>query len=120
MTSTFSSSILNQRTTSTTASPDRFMYVSGLSKSKSSFLNFVLQKYPLNWLDVLRLTPNSVPSKSTTIHPTLWRVRSYLEPGFPSPTISFIAANFLALSVRKFALILNYMDDYLRTLFIND
>src|SRR5262245_23767794 len=31
-------------------------------------------------------------SRSTTAKPTLWRVPSYLEPGLPRPTTSFLMA----------------------------
>ena len=75
-----------------TATPDRFMYVVGLTSTRSRSAAAAAH----GDRGVARLPRPVQPARSamrsSTIQPTLWRVPSYCLPGLPNPTTIFTVA----------------------------
>ena len=80
-TSTDSGGTLKNRAAAAIDRPDSFMYVSGFSRARRAESSRISASWPENF--DRQEPPCRRASSSTTIHPTLWRVRAYSRPGLP-------------------------------------
>jgi len=72
-----------------TDTPERFMYVSGRRRNTLFLTTRPSQSSPLYAFFFILIECSSARG-FTTIYPALCLVFLYFDPGFPSPTISFI------------------------------